>query len=638
MMTAFASRMFSGFALPASANHCLCAWPRRCIGLLALVLSSVAFGQQNQISVPSKASMQQHYDAAFKYQGEGNIAQADREYKLFLAAALHHIANGRANLGEYSRAEPVFEQAVEFAPDDRELQIDYAGAALDASDWKRAKDLATAALDSLKRDSRPPAPRAVSILAQALMEIGAYQEAIERFKLAVQLQPGFNTSAALATAYLILEDQSNAAKILSQMPERFGNTAAIHMQIGILYGKAKFFDEAIEEFNKSVALNSNLSGVHYSLGASYMMRAGEAGYALAEPEFRKEIALNPNNPLVYAALGSIALNRHRYAEAEADLKRATSLNPQTAGTFLTLGQVYRETNRIPEAEAAFRKMIALTLDPSKNDYEVQKAHFWLGQLLIQDGHSEEGRKELDISQSLLYLKEQQAESKIAAKNTLQAPLEKTREANPRDIEAEAAFEEHAGPVIASSYDNLGVHAAIASEFADASRYFEWASQWNPALHGVDANWGRAAFAAKDYAKAVGPLSRTLALHPQDAELRSMLGVSDFMIHDYGRTLEVLEPIAATLGENPMLTLAYTGSMAIAGNYSEGMARLQALEAAHPDAAPVHCLIGQAYLRKGNLTEAAEELRTALKLDPENADAKEALARAEAALGQSTATQ
>ena len=176
---------------------------------------------------------------------------------------MHHIANGRANLGEYSRAEPVFEQAVEFAPDDRELQIDYAGAALDASDWKRAKDLATAALDSLKRDSRPPAPHAVSILAQALMGIGAYQEAIERFKLAAQLQPGFNTSAALATAYLILEDKSNASKILSQMPERFGNTAAIHMQIGILYGKAKFFDEAIEEFNKSVALNNNLSGVHY---------------------------------------------------------------------------------------------------------------------------------------------------------------------------------------------------------------------------------------------------------------------------------------------------------------------------------------------------------------------------------------
>jgi Flp pilus assembly protein TadD len=155
---------------------------------------------------------------------------------------------------------------------------------------------------------------------------------------------------------------------------------------------------------------------------------------------------------------------------------------------------------------------------------------------------------------------------------------------------------------------------------------------------VDSNWGRAAFAAKDYAKAVGPLSRALAQNPRDAETRSMLGVSDFMIHDYAQTQAVLEPIAAHIGDNPMLMLAYTGSMAIAGNYSEGMARLQALEAAHPDAAPIHCLIGQAYLRNGNFSEAADELRAALKLDPSNADAKETLAKAEAAAGQKTATQ
>jgi tetratricopeptide (TPR) repeat protein len=600
---------------------------------LALGLSGIADGQVPLVSRSVMSPMQQHYEAAFRFQNAGKTSNADLEYKLFLALALHHIADGRANLGEYARAVTMYEGALRLEPENRALRMDYAAAALDASDWGKAKQLTTSILDLLKSNAEPPNPHAVSILAQAQLELGENQEALTTFKAAAQLNPGFSTSYDLAGAYLVLGYGLKAKEILDDMPTRFGDTATLHLKIGILYGKTKFFDEAIGEFRKAVAKNSRLIGAHYSLGASYMMQSGESAYAKAEAEFRKEIALDSDEAIVYGPLGRIEMSQHRYAEAEADLKRAIQLSPRDVGTYLIAGRLYVETKKIREAEAAFRKAIVLTLDPSSNGYEVERAHFWLGRLLIQNGSSAEGRKEVDISRDLLYQKNRRIQSRLDGEAQLQAPLEKTREAKPEDLAVQKAFEKQAAPLVASSYDNLGVDAARTGDYANASAYFAQAAQWNPSLEGVDKNWGYAAFAAREYAQAIGPLSRILAGHPKDVELRTMLGLSCAMVHDYAQSLRVLSPIEESLQSNPQLELAYFGSMAIAGDYDHGLAQLQTLEAAHPEVAIIHCFIGEAYRRREDYGQAAIELHTALQLDPSSADAKYALALTEVTLGE-----
>jgi tetratricopeptide (TPR) repeat protein len=172
-----------------------------------------ALGQQQ---TEQQHSAQQHYDEAFRLQEAGRTAEADREHKLFLAMALHDIANGRANLGEYGRAVPLYEEALGVTPDDFSLCMDYAGAALDGFDWKKAKAMATAALELQKRSGQPPSTAAVSILAQALMGTGQYRDALEQFKVMAELEPGYKSQFALAGAYLALGDKANAGKILAR--------------------------------------------------------------------------------------------------------------------------------------------------------------------------------------------------------------------------------------------------------------------------------------------------------------------------------------------------------------------------------------------------------------------------------------
>jgi len=63
------------------------------------------------------------------------------------------------------------------------------------------------------------------------------------------------------------------------------------------------------------------------------------------------------------------------------------------------------------------------------------------------------------------------ESRLSGSSLVQMSLEKTHAADPIKLAALKAFEKQSGPVIASSYANLGANAANAGEFANASSYF-----------------------------------------------------------------------------------------------------------------------------------------------------------------------
>lgn len=628
-------RRTSHFTSLASARFRVPAWLRLTVAASSLLLAqlSSANAQPTHPARPAPSAMQQHYEAAFNFQQAGNLARANSEYKLFLGMALHAMANGDANLGDYAHAAPLYEQARALAPDDLRLEMDYARAAMDASDWRKAKALSASFLDATKAKGQPPDLRAVFVLAHALLELGEHQQALAEFRTACELKPGYDTSAELGSAYLMIGDLPSGKSILHELLVKFGDTAEMHMKMGILYGRSQFYDAANDEFQKVLVKDPHMLGAHYSLGASYLMQLGEPGYARAQAEFMKELTLDPTNTLVYAPLARIALAQHRYAEAEDGLKHVIELKQESTATYLLLGQLYRETGKIPEEEAAFRKAIEVNLGPAKNNYEVQQAHYWLGRLLLQTGNVAEGRKELDISRTLLFMREQLLQTRLAGSIVYQPPLERTHPPSPADLATEKAFEKQIESPIASSYDNLGVNAANARDFASAATYFQLAAQWNPEMDNIDNNWGRAAFAAKQYKQAEEPLKRTLALHPENGDIRTMLGFSLCMTHDYGQSVLVLQPVESHLESDPLMATVYAGSMAMSGDYGQGITRLKAIEQSNPQAALVHSLLGQAYASQKDYSHSADELHAALTLDPGSEETKKALALTDVALGQ-----
>lgn len=605
-----------------------CVVPILCFFATILVISHTclhaAFGQIASRN-PAPKSLLEHYDLAQSAQTAGDLHRAEFEYKLFLADALHRLANGRANAKDFAQALPWYEEALRLAPHDATLCLDYAGATLASGDALKAKRLA-----GLAMDNDPGSAKAHLMLGQVLLRLKENQDAKTQLEAAVALDPNFENGYALATADLELHDDQGAAKIFDEMLAGFGDTAAIRMQIGRAYALSGFPDQAIPQFRKALAKDNYLPGAHYSLGAAYMQSMEEANYPAAVVEFQKELRINPDDFLSHLEMGYIARNRHDMAEAEKQLTRATALNPTYPNSYLYLGQLYSEMERWKEAEAALQKAILLTRDDSDNHYQIQSAHYLLGRILLQSGEEKGAKKEMQIAQTLQKLSSLEKQGKAVERSTVDAQPEQNGEKessrslttpDQQSLKIVQSVEEEMAPVIADSYNNLGAIAAQNGDFPSALDSFGKASVWNPALEGLDFNWGKAAFTAKRYDQAILSLSRHLTSHPDDKWAREALGTSYYVLNNYDEAVRVWQPVEEQLISTPQLAYAYAVCTVKAGDYTKGVRLLENLKKADGQVAAIHIALGDAYANHRNFEEASAEFRAALHLIPTNADAK-----------------
>jgi tetratricopeptide (TPR) repeat protein len=500
-------------------------WVRSLLPTLLGVTLVSCYGQQ-PYSPPgptdAASRMQQHYELAYRMQDQGDLAQADAEHTAFLLAALESVATGYANTGDYPHAALVYDEALTLAPADFSLIYDYARAAIDGNDPRKTLALlkpvlapGAAPLTQMQRSS------ALKITAKALYALGYQQAALYAYLAAAYSDPSYDNLYALAVAMLSIRGNSQAKPIFAAALRTYGDSARHHMDVGRAYGQSRYPDDAAPEFQRALELDPTLPTAHYSLGAAYMDET-HANVALAEKEFREELALNPDDALSYQQLGLISQGRGDDKEAEFDFRRATELAPGNSSNFLNLGSLYFHLNRPQDAEPALRRAIELSVNPEHNFWEIQRAHYKLGRILSAKGNQDEAARELSISQSLLDRSRKQQEQRVTGIEVDSDRLEKTRIASPQDAAAFQEFLQHLTPLIAGSYNNLGVHAAMAGKFETATKQFALAAQWNPLLPGVNRNWARAAFAAHDCSRAMNPLHRAMEHDPSDAELNSML--------------------------------------------------------------------------------------------------------------------
>jgi len=626
----------------------------RLIVLSIIVLMRTSPMSAQQAPSPSgqgQSVLQRRYNAAQKYQAAHDLDHAAQQYRIFIADALGELALGRAHAGEYDKAANYFDAALNLVPDFPTLQIEYARVALDNGNFDHAKLLASSALQKYPNNTKVTAD-AHAILGRVLLKANEALKAKQEFEAAVALDPTFENGYNLAVADLNLGDGKNAAKVFSEMLTSFGDTAAIHMYFGQAYGRSDFQDDAVAEFQKAIAKDDRLPGVHYSLAAAYLSTSGSSKLPEAERELKREIAISPANAAAYAALGHLLSQQHNdpaiQTEAENDLKRATELDPQSPDGFFYLGQFYADAHKLPEAEAALRQSIALTKDVSRNSYQVQKAHYLLGRLLMQTGQVDDGKKEIAAAQSLMqqnlqhdqnqlsdYLQTKRTSQTAAAMGPEMPMTVEDRTVDPAAAHQMDQLEKELAPPIADSYNNLGAIAGSMSDYRSALQYFEQAAEWNPALPGLDINWGRAAFAAGAFTQAVAPLNHYLQAHPTDNDIRAELGLSQFSVKDYAAARKILEPLDGAPSEAPQLQFAYAVSLIQTGESTNGITRLLTLEKANPEVAQVHRALGEAYAMAKS-PNAADELEAAIRLDPTNAQAHVDLARLRLAQGNTKA--
>jgi tetratricopeptide (TPR) repeat protein len=602
--------------------------------IFTLVSAATLCGQTGGNGDVGTGSLGQHYNDAQALQGAGKLSEAAEQYRAFLGDALGELAIGYGLAQDYSDAAPLFDEAMTLEPGSPSLLLDYARTALALGDLTHAMTLATEFIQNRTGDSEKLA-QAHHVLGRALLKLNRNQEAKKELEAAVALDPTFPNGYDLAVACLDLDDEKCAVQIFNEMEESFGDTPEIHMAFGRAYGDSDFQSRAVTEFSRAIEENPSLPGAHYLLAAISLATGGDESHVKdAEAELKKELVISPRDSMTYAALGKIALTRNNYPEAETYLKKAILLGPLSPDAYLYLGQMYFDTNRSAEAETALRQCIRLTTDVSRNRYQVQKAHFFLGRILMQKGQQETAHAEMEISRDLANKTLSQDKSNLAGlldksgsvvaqlpmEGSLASPPEGTpATADPAALRGAESVREQIRLPVADSYNNLGAIAATNADYSDAVTYFKHAAVWNPSLEGLDYNWGRAAFAGSQFADAILPLSRFLKSHPDDIGARSIMAISQFMTGNYHGCIETLQSAIGKVDLAPQAEYVYAESMVRIGRIASGTERLAALKKLHPEIPDVHRALGEALGRQGEKQRAMEELRTAIQLSPGDAD-------------------
>jgi tetratricopeptide (TPR) repeat protein len=586
--------------------------------LLVLILAAAARGQT--LSNPPLIG---NYNEAQESQRSGKLSEAADQYRAFLAHALGTLATEYSYARDYAQAAPLFDEALALEPHSASLLLDYARAALTLGDSEHARTLATEFIRNEPGD-RVQLAQAHQVLGRALLRLNQDQEARKQLETALALDPTFANGYDLAVACLDLNDEPCAVQIFNEMEASFGDTAEIHLAFGRAYSESDFQPRAITELRHAIQENPRLPGAHYLLAAMLLASAsGDSVVTEAEAALKQEALISPRDSTTYTALGKIALNRDNYGEAETYLKEAALLGPTAPDAYLYLGQMYFETNRITEAEAALRECIRLTTDSSRNRYQVQKAHFLLGRILMKKGQEESAHAEMLTARELANKTLAQDKNKLAALMDTAAPGadgEAAAIAGSTDAIAlrnANALREHLRLPLADSYNNLGAIEASSSHYASAVRYFERAAVWSPSLEGLDYNWGRAAFAGSEFAEALPPLSRYVKAHPEDAGARSVLGISRYMTGDYAGCLQALQSVVGTPDMAPQVEYVYAESLVKTGNVDSGIQRLTALKQQHPEIADVHRSLGEALEMRGEKAQAKDELEAAIHLNAQD---------------------
>ncbi len=152
---------------------------------------------------------------------------------------------------------------------------------------------------------------------------------------------------------------------------------------GIIYLSQFKLAQAVEEFDKAIALNPNNKYLYlYKARADYFQNKREESLASSQ----KALKLDPSFVDAYLMVGDILrYMKGREAEAMEAYRTALKLNPNVLQAYVSQAQLLEYEKNEKEAEEMYRK--AMSIDPDK-----MAGRFNLGRLLVNQGRLKEARQ------------------------------------------------------------------------------------------------------------------------------------------------------------------------------------------------------------------------------------------------------
>jgi tetratricopeptide (TPR) repeat protein len=452
----------------------------------------------------------------------------------------------------------------------------------------------------------PKNANAWNLQGKLFMQKQQYREAAESLEHSLTLHTDMEVAYTMATAYLQMKERDKAANVFRQMEQLSNNSAGMHIMAARAYDGAGIVDEAEKEYKAAIAADAKGSHAHYFLGLFYLTRNQWESTPQIVAEFQQEVALNPKDFFGNYFLGYLASAAKDYDASDKYLAIAASAKPDWPEPYLYMGLNAYGRGTDAQAEPLLRKAIALTgTDEARNDYQVRRAYFTLGRILIRKGQNDEGTRDVERSREMethlvIKARQQQAlDTKDAGgASTLGLPTASITPV-PLDSVADpsafvdastlaaahldagtqsriAATEKQLRLILGSAFNDLGTSSARQRDFESAFQQFQNAERWNPSTENLARNLGMAAYLSGHHPEAIRALRTVVAAQPQDQRAQKLLALSLASNGDYAPAVTAFDGLGDDATADPEVAYRWALSLARTNQRERSIATLKKL--------------------------------------------------------------
>ena len=256
-------------------------------------------------------------------------------------------------------------------------------------------------------------------LGNALADSARYDEAIEKFKKALEINPKYvdayinwgmalcnKAETAVVTTGTTWEEQEKryrkAIELFQKAAEIDPGSAKAYSNWGVALNKLGRYEEAIEKFKKAVEINPKYNGVYLNWGwALENLGRKEEGIEI----YQRAVEINPKDDEAYSNWGVALGGLGRYEEAIEKFKKVVEINPKYTYAYDKWGYALDFLGREDEAVEVWRKKEeidhkseklitaykeGMKIDPK--DPKVADLCLYTGYYLLQLGRYEEAAK------------------------------------------------------------------------------------------------------------------------------------------------------------------------------------------------------------------------------------------------------
>lgn len=538
--------------------------------------------------------------------------------------------------------------------------------------------------------AEPENTAAWTTLGTALRADGRQKEAADALTHALELKSDVSIAYALASSLLAIHDKGKSDEIFHRILAASGDSAAWHVAIGDAYRENGYMPEAAEQFRTALARDPRVSHGEFFLGLVNLQMNQWGPNAESFAHLRKAVQQNPHEYLSNFYLGAMeATEGSDLASSDRHLKAAAQADPSQPEVWIYLGQNANREKNFADAKLYLRKAIALTgSNEAPNNYQVRRAYFTLGRILIADGDRAEGQRlladykrteQLAVAEAAASIHATQDDANAAnahatdaaAENDLGSLAVKPGTSAPSSPavtdtlpEAQAAplraAELQLRKMLASGYNDLGTAEARQQQYALALASFQQAEQWDTPTATLLHNIGIAAYRTGNSPEVDRALVKYFALSPTpvDPRARVTLAMAQFdlgLFPDAAKSFGAAGDLATS---DPRTAYSYAFSLARDGQAQEANALADKLSAAplppeilslvchlyfdaenykgsescyrkivaqDPAMKTMHYFVGESLLKLDRPAEAIPELKQELTLSPGEPNVQSALA-------------